>query len=64
VRQTGECNREHAGPARMIIPSRIYNNENELRDLLQRDVPPEALRRLLPMVWNDPWGAMKPFLLI
>jgi hypothetical protein len=54
---------EHAQPAPLTIPFLLYNLEGEDRAHLLAIMPAEVTGKLVPVVWQDEWAPMKPFLL-
>lgn len=54
---------EHAQPAPLAVPFLLYNLEGEDRAHFLRVMPPEVTQNLVPVVWQEIWAPMKPFLL-
>ena len=51
-----------AKPAPLSVPFLLYNSEPEDRAAFSSFMPPELTQQLVPIVWQDEWAPMKPFL--
>jgi hemerythrin-like domain-containing protein len=63
VRKAIEYNQKYCQPAAWTVPFILYNLEAEDRAQMAATMPQQLVRVLVPIVWKNEWGPMKPFLL-
>ncbi len=54
---------EHSGPAHLVVPFVLYNLAGSDRRAMGALFPPVVTEQLVPVVWQEKWSPMKPFLL-
>ncbi len=56
-------NQDRAKPDYLVVPFILYNLEGDDRRGMAAAFPPVVTEQLVPVVWQDKWSPMKPFLL-
>ena len=59
----GEHSARHAVPDYLVVAFFLMNLEGEDREIMAQNLPPLVVEQLVPVVWKDKWGPMRPFLL-
>jgi hemerythrin-like domain-containing protein len=59
----GAHSTRHAVPDYLVTAFLLMNLEGEERQMMARNLPPLVVEQLVPVVWKDKWGPMRPFLL-
>ena len=54
---------QHTGPDYLVVPFLLYNLDGDERRRMTALFPPVVTEQLVPIVWQEKWSAMKPFLL-
>ena len=54
---------QHTGPDYLVVPFLLYNLDGDERRTMGALFPPVVTEQLGPVVWQDKWSPMKPFLL-
>jgi hemerythrin-like domain-containing protein len=63
VTKMGAHAEQHSGPPYLVVPFVLYNLDGRDRELMGVLFPPVVTKELVPVVWQDKWSPMKPFLL-
>jgi hemerythrin-like domain-containing protein len=58
-----EHSAKHSSPDYLIMAFILMNLEGEDRQILAHNLPALVVEQLVPVVWKDKWGPMRPFLL-
>ena len=59
----GKHSQAHAKPPSLMLPFILFNLNAEDRAVMAAPLPSVVRKVLIPFVWKNKWGAMKPFLL-
>jgi hemerythrin-like domain-containing protein len=59
----GEHSARHAVPDYLVVAFFLMNLEGEDREAMAQNLPALVVEQLVPVVWKDKWGPMRPFLL-
>jgi len=62
-RKFSQHSTRHAIPDYLVTAFILMNLEGEDREALAQNLPPMVTQQLVPVVWKDKWGPMRPFLL-
>jgi hypothetical protein len=62
IRESTAYSQQHAGPPALMTPFILYNLPAAERAGMVRNMPPEVMERLVPVVWREEWAPMSPFL--
>jgi hemerythrin-like domain-containing protein len=54
---------QHTGPDYLVVPFLLYNLDGDERRAMSALFPPVVTEQLVPVVWQEKWSPMKPFLL-
>jgi hemerythrin-like domain-containing protein len=60
----GEHSAKHTSPDYLVMAFFLMNLEGEDREAMAENLPALVTEQLVPVVWKDKWGPMRPFLLI
>jgi len=59
----GEHSARHTSPDYLVIAFYLMNLEGDDREITAQNLPSLVIEQLVPVVWKDKWGPMRPFLL-
>jgi iron-sulfur cluster repair protein YtfE (RIC family) len=52
---------QHAQPSELVMPFVLYNLEEADRQAFAKNLPPELVQHVIPVVWKPTWEPMQPF---
>jgi hypothetical protein len=61
ARRMAQHGKSHSKPPEVIIPSILYNLENEQRDVFLKAMPWILTKVVVPLVWKSKWKPLVPF---